>query len=257
MHRRTFIASTALLGLGGGAAARAQPAGPAFTTDAQITLAACRGLVEEHLAGTLRTLKALAVSSDARSGDWDRIRPLLQEAGGDLPTAAAVWYALSDGHFYTAAAGFQPDAVRDRPYFPGLMAGGDVRSALVVSKSTGHRSTVAAAPIRRDGRVIGALGASVRARLISQMVDEAARLPDDLVFYALDAAGQTAIHKDPARMFEHPSDMGDPSLAAAVKTILGAPEGVVAYEFQGSRRTAVFQRSKTLGWTFVLARVGG
>lgn len=233
----------------------APPAAGGVTADGRVVLEAYRGMVEEHLTGVLRAAKTLAATSDARSGQWAHVRPGLAALAAETSTAAAVWFARPDGSYATVAEGPVRANVRDRDYFPGLMAGGDVHSALVVSKSTGHRSIVVAAPVRRDGEIVGAIGASVRARLVSEMIERRAQLPANLVFYALDAHGRTAIHKDPVRMFEHPSDMGDPSLAAAVAEILAKPAGHVDYSFRGSARTAIFDSSDFTGWKFVLAAV--
>lgn len=254
MDRRSVLATGALLGLAGLTRARADP-GPAVTVDGKIVLEAYRALVEEHLAATLRALKALAATSDARSGGWAQIRPALAAFAAEARSAAAVWIMAADGRYHTVAGGLQPETLKDRDYFPALVAGHDVHAALVLSKSTGHRSIVVAAPVMRAGRVVAALGVSVRARLVSELVDKRAELPASLVFYALDAGGRTAIHKDPARMFEFPSDLGDPSLKAAVRTILSKPAGQVDYSFRGSRRTAVFDSSPYTGWRFVLAAV--
>ncbi|GAA0325133.1 hypothetical protein GCM10009087_39320 [Sphingomonas oligophenolica] len=236
----------------------AKPARPvaAFKVDGTLALAAYQAMVEEHLAGVLRSIKALAVTSDARSGDWARIRPALERLSADLPTAATISYVQPDGSYATTAIGQSPDNLSDRAYFPGLMAGKDVVGSLVVSKATGHRSIVVATPVMRDGKVVAAIGVTLRARLISQLVTDHGLLPADLTFYALDSTGKTAIHKDPDLMFAFPSDMGDSSLKAAVKTILGQREGVVHYRFRNDDRTAIFRTSDATGWRFVLVRVG-
>ncbi|MDR3512791.1 MAG: cache domain-containing protein [Caulobacteraceae bacterium] len=253
MDRRAFVASGALLAVAGASAAHAQAGSATLMIDGRVALEAYRSLVEEHLTGVLRTLKVLAVTTDARSADWERVGAPLRTLSDDMTTAAAVWFVRPDGAYYTTERGLMGETLKDRAYFADLMAGRDVRAALVISKSTGHRSIVVAAPVKRGGAVVGAFGVSVRARLVSDLVAKGAQLPDNLVFYALDAAGRTAIHKDPDRMFQFPSDLGDPSLKAAVATILSRREGRVDYDFGGKHRAALFDRSDVTGWSFVLA----
>lgn len=253
MDRRSVLASGVLLPLAGLGAARAQTADPAVTVDGRLVLQAYRSLVDEHLSGVLRALKALAATSDAASGDWERIKPALVQLGQTLPTAAAVWFMAPDGRYHTVAGGLSAETLRDREYFPGLVAGQDVRAALVVSKATGHRSIVVAAPVWRDGKVVAAIGVSDRTRLVSELVDSRSQLPADLLVYALDAQGRTVIHRDPDLMFEFPAQIGDASLKAAVTTILGQDSGQVAYVYAGQRKTALFDRSAVTGWKFVLA----
>ena len=51
-----------------------------------------------------------------------------------------------------------------------------------------------------------------------------------------------------------PSDVGSPTLGDAVKAMLSKREGVVAYVYSGSDKTAVFERSALTGWVFVLGK---
>lgn len=257
MKRRTFLVAGSMLALVGFAGSPLRADGGTFTVDGRVALNAYRGLVEEHLTGILNALKALAATADAQSGGWERIRPALQALGAELTTDAAVWLALPDGSYRTAENGLSDQNLKDRDYFPGLMAGRDVVGTLVVSKSTGHRSIIVATPVTKGGAVIAALGVSVRARFVSELVKKRTGLPEGVIFYALDAAGRTAIHEDAALMFQYPSDLGDDSLKAAVATILSSDEGSVDYQFRGRPRTALFCRSALTGWHFVLARVGG
>lgn len=256
MDRRTFLAAGAFVpaaSLAGGALAA--PMDETFPVDGHLALNGCRALVEAHLGGVLSALKSLARTGDARSGRWDRIRPALGVLAEDVTTEAAVWFAKPDGRYHTVEEGLSPETLGDRDYFSGLMAGRDVEGALVVSKSTGHRSIIVAAPVSRGGKVIGALGVSVRARLVGALVEAGLTLPDDLVFYALDATGRTAIHRDPEKMFVFPSDLGNPGLAWAVTTMLASDAGSVDYDFEGRHRTALFVRSAATGWRFVLVRL--
>ena len=247
---RSLFAALALFA----AATTSALAAPDCTADERVALSAYRALAEEHLSGILASERAIAATTDAQGANWARIKPALASLARDVTTEAAVWYAMPDGRYYTVDGDQNKESLKDRAYFPTLLAGKPVNGALVISKSTGHRSIIVATPVVNDGKVVAVIGVSVRARLLAAMIAEKTRMPDNLIFYALDADGRTAIHKDPERMFEFPSDMGDPSLGAAVNTILKAPAGSVTYEFRGTKRTALFETSGTLGWNFVLAR---
>jgi len=255
MRRRDVLIAGSALTLAGMATGAAEAKERGFSVSGRVALDAYRGLVEEHLAGVLRALTALAATSDAQSGEWDRARRALAALADDLPTEAAIWFAQPDGSYRNTTNDLSEGNLKDRDYFAGLMAGKPVEGSAVVSKATGHRSIIVAAPVRKDGTVIAALGASLRARLISEFLEKRAALPDDLVFYALDAKGQAVIHKDPDLMFQFPSDIGDASLKAAVATILSTGEGVTEYTFRGTRRTALFNKSEATGWHFVLVQV--
>ena len=225
-----------------------------FTLDARVALRTYTALVESHFEGILDGAQTLAATGDVKSGDWARIKAPLAIYARGVPTAAAVWFMRPDGSYYTLENGLTDQNVKDRDYFPHLMAGNDVEGALVVSRSTGRKSVVIGAPVIRGGKVIGALGVSVSVEKLAAMVDARLKLPANIVFYALDAQGRTALHRDSHLMFEFPSEQGSETLSDAVKEMLSKPEGVVHYAFRGGARVAVFEASKSTGWVFVLGR---
>lgn len=234
-----------------GRAAPADAAGP-LTLDGRIAVNAFEALVEEHLNGVLRGLEGLAATQDAQSGDWERIKVPLARLQGDRPTGAAIWFARPDGTYFTVAGDLTDQTLKDRPYFPRLMAGGTVEGDLVISKSSGHRTVIVAAPVRKDGRVVGALGVSISASRLAKIADDGLGLPKDMVFYALDAEGRTALHRDSTLIFQFPSDIGDETLKTAVQKMLSQPEGSDEYDFRGAHRIVMFKKSAVTGWVFAV-----
>ena len=225
-----------------------------FALDARVTLDAFRATVDSRLEGILAATRILAATEEARSGDWARIRGPLAVLATHASEQAAVWYARPDGSYSTVEKGPTGETLRERAYFPDLLAGREVVGALVVSKSTGKRSLIVASPVLVDGKVSGAVGVSLDAAKLAATIDQAIRFPPDVVFYTLDGQGQTGLHRAGELIFVFPSDVGSPTLSDAVKSMLARPEGVVHYEYAGSDKTAVFQRSALTGWTLVLGK---
>lgn len=232
----------------------ADPVEAGFAIDAQVALRAYTALVESHFEGILDGAQALAATGDVQSGDWARIKPPLAVYARGVPAAAAIWFARPDGSYYTLEKGLTGQNVKDREYFPRLMAGREVEGVLVVSRSTGRKSVVIWAPVMKSGKVVGALGVSVSVEKLAAMVDARLKLPANIVFYALDRQGRTALHRDSHLMFEFPSEQGSETLSGAVKEMHSKPEGIVHYTYRGSARVAVFGFSKPTGWVFVLGR---
>jgi hypothetical protein len=224
--------------------------------DVRILLNTYTALAEEHFNGILRGLKILAVTEEARNGDWNALKGPLTEFSRSGINAAAVWYARTDGSYYTVEKGLTDQNISDRPYFPRLTAGNNVVGDLIISKSTGKRAAVIAVPILEDGKVIGALGVSVSADEVSRMLQEKMALPRDIVFYALDAKGQCSLHRESSLLFAFPSDLGSKTLKEAVKEMLSRQEGIVRYEFHGEK-TVFFKRSQLTGWVFAVGVVAG
>jgi hypothetical protein len=208
-------------------------------------------LGEGHVEQVLRGLKLISVTEEAQSGEWEKMKGLLTAFERSGVKAAAVWFVQPDGSYYSVEKGLTGQNLRDRDYFPGLMAGADVIGDLVISKSTGKRTAIVAVPIRTKGKMIGALGASLAVENISRMIDEKMGLPENMIFYALDQKGQTSLHRMSALLFAYPSDMGSKSLAKTVSQMLAEPTGVMSYDFYGER-TIVFKKVPLTNWIYAI-----
>ncbi len=213
-------------------------------------------LGEGHIERALHGLKIISVTDEARSGDWERMRGVLTEFEKSGIKAAAVWFARPDGSYYSVEKGLTGLNLRDREYFPRLMAGEDVRGDLVISKSTGKRTAIVAVPVKRNGEIIGALGASLSAEEISRLIEQKMGLPENIYFYALDKRGQASLHRVSALIFAYPSDLGSKSLTKTVKEMLSRSEGALTYDFYGER-SIVFRKDSFTGWVFAIGIVTG
>jgi len=223
----------------------------------EVALGAYMGLVEEHLEGILRTEKVIAGSIEAVSGRWELVWPLLDRFSQDLPTDATLWFMLPNGRYFsTATGGLTDQNLSDRPYFPTLTAGKEVLGELVISKSTGQRSIVVAAPVfASDGKVIAAIGVSVDAVKLSELVDSRMTLPDNAYFYALDANTKVTLHRYPTRVFKTVSEVGnDESLGDDFKKVMDKAQGVFDYSLSGKNMASIFRKSPVLGWHFFIAQ---
>ncbi|MEJ2696207.1 MAG: cache domain-containing protein [Candidatus Sulfobium sp.] len=213
-------------------------------------------LGEGHVEHVLNTLKLMSSTREVQSGKWEDMKSLLTEFNGRDTTVVALWFVRPDGSYYAVDKGLTGLSLRDRPYFPGLMSGKDVTGDLVISKSTGKRSAIVAVPVKRNGRIIGGLGASLSVRTISKMIDRKMALPEGLIFYAIDAKGLTSLHRVSTLLFAYPSDMGSRTLRDSVAEMLSKPEGEVKYDFYGER-TVVYRRSPLTGWVYALGVATG
>jgi hypothetical protein len=228
---------------------------PVVSLDPQAALGAYMGLVEEHFASIIRTERALALTTEARSGKWDSVKPLLDSFSNDLPTDATVWYARPDGSYYTTESGKLTDQnLKDRTYFPRLLAAQEVKGDLVISKSTGHRSVIVAVPVAVNGRIVAAIGVSVRVHLLSDLVSAHMMLPDNTYFYALDPNAKIVLHRYADRLFRNVNEVADESLGEAFRTVMDKEEGTFDYKLDGKKMTSIFRKSVPLGWYFFIAQ---
>lgn len=228
---------------------------PHFSADAHAALGAYRGMVEEHTKGILHALRLIANSSEAKSGKADQFKRLLTQLSQDLTTDATSWFAFPDGSYYaTEAEGMTDQNLKDRHYFPILMSGKETFGDLVISKTTGHRSVIIGVPVSSEGKVIGAVGVSLRVRLLSELVDKHMTLPESEYFYALERDTRIALHRKAERMFQTPTDVGDEALGELFKKELTQDRGSFEYTLHGKKIAALYELSPELGWYFFLAK---
>jgi hypothetical protein len=159
--------------------------------DMRILLNTFTSLAEEHLGGIERTLKILAVTEEAKSGDWNVMKGLLTEFSRSDINSAAVWYTRTDGNYYTVEKGLTDQNISDRAFFTRLLSGDNVVGDLAISKSTGKRVAVIAVPIWKDGKVIGGLGVSVDVDKLSRKLQETMALPRIWSFMPLTRKGDS------------------------------------------------------------------
>jgi hypothetical protein len=218
----------------------------------QSILSAFMSYADLRIRSVQQSVEILASTAEARSGDWDRMRDLLagyQASDGGL----VVWYVRPDGTYYTVDRGLMDVTLTDRSYFPGLMAGGEVTGALVISKSTGQRSAVIAVPIREGDAIVGAIGASLFLDRLSDQIGTILALEPGASYFALAPDGLTTLHSESDRHFVDPRQMGSESLKAAAEEMLSGSGGEVTYEFDKRMKTAFYMVSPLTQWRFVIS----
>ncbi|MCJ7588819.1 MAG: cache domain-containing protein [Candidatus Aminicenantes bacterium] len=257
--RTTCLILAVLFVLTGWSAARAVDRGSGQTGDPSqpLKIDLHRGLMsllsmaDAHLSSIMSSLRAAAVTEEVRSGDWNRLRDLLVEIMKEqIPSV--VLYIRPDGSYFNSEMGLTGKNVRDRPYFARLVSGREVVGELVVSLSTGKKAAVLAVPMIKDGTFVGAIGASVYLERLSDRLAKEIALPANMVFFALNDRGETALHSNPKWLLEEPAKMRSETLALSVREILAKKEGTTSYEFEGQDKVVEFAVSPLTGWHVAL-----
>jgi hypothetical protein len=208
-------------------------------------------IVDGAIAGQERILRALAALPAVRSGEWDRMREILSAFQDSWKNDGVYWFALPDGRYYTVARGLADSTLLDRPYFPKALSGRAVAGDLIVSRSTGRKSTVIALPVLNEsGKVTGVLGATLFLEELSGKLAETLSPPEGTFFYALAPDGTTALHMKLDLVFDSPLSKDSPTLKAAAREMLSSDSGEVTYEFAGFKRRVRYVTSNRTGWRF-------
>jgi ABC-type amino acid transport substrate-binding protein len=208
---------------------------------AKTLLSALSSLVGTRMHGISAALEALALTSDVRSGDWERVRPLLVRLESDHPEAR-FWYARPDGSYYTTVDNLTSANIRDRPYFPVVLGGKTSIGTVVLSRTTGKDTAIIVVPVTAGGQVTQILGTSVYCDSLGDALAPSLPLPDGYYFFILDSSGNTVLDSLPDRTF---SLAGDPAALAALQA---RDEGEVSYRFEGASHRAVFTTEGVTGW---------
>jgi hypothetical protein len=222
------------------------------SADDESLLSAFLSYTDLRIRSVQQTLEILAATAEVRSGNWEDMKVLLQ-LWQQSDAKFAAWYALPDGKYYTADKGLMDVTLADRPYFPALMAGKNVVGDLVTSKSVSDPAAVIAVPIVKDGKLVGAVGASLLLRPLSEDVASGLRLPPDKSFFAWHPSGQIALHSEAKRVLDDPRNEGSESLTKAANEILATESGQVKYVLGGMQKNAVYRTSALTGWKFIIS----
>ena len=207
------------------------------------------GFIDFRLDEFLSVLHALSFTEEARSGKWKKIKPFLVEQE-NAALSGRIWYLLPDGSYYTTVDDLTSKNLKDRSYFPGLIAGNSVLGTIVVSKSTGKTVAIAAAPIIKKDKVKGALGTSIYMQKINDEVQNAFPLQSDRMFFAVTDDGIISLHSDDAWIGQQIS-----SFSGNIKSILQENSGECNFTYEGKEWHSVWVTAPKTGWRVVIANV--
>jgi ABC-type amino acid transport substrate-binding protein len=204
-----------------------------------------------QLKAVLRPLELIAVTTEAQSGEWQNIRPLLATLAAKEPDAV-LWYAFPNGTYYTVSDGLASASLKTRPYFPFVLAGNESVGMVVVSHATGKNTAIVAVPVRDRQGVTGIAGASVYLDTLTDTLRS--EVPGPFVFYAVDTENRFALHSDKGQISRNVTTIGqETSFGRAIGTIRSQDSGTVAYDDGGVHYMARFRSDPLTGWRFVVA----
>ena len=190
--------------------------------DPGMGVSALVALADSHIKGYVDSMEALAMTQEVQSARWEDMAALLKKVD-DAGTGGTVWFVTPDGSYYTVEQGKTDQNLSDRAYFPGLMAGSEVIGPLVVSKSTGKASLIAAVPVIREGEVVGAIGCSIFLEELSMTLASEIKLPNDMIFWATNQDGNIVLDSD--------TNMIMKEAAGFPKSVASEPSPLTGWEF--------------------------
>ena len=219
-----------------------------------ITLNTATLYLDNIIVNALASLELVASTSEAKSGDWNGIKPYLKQLEPGLP--GVYFFVLPNGNYYTVTRDHTNLNLSDRAYFKSLFAGNSVKGFPIYSRSSGEKSALVAVPIVVDNKVIGALGTSIFLDELHTKLNRAFALPQNYTWYVLNAEGNTMLDKDRDFIFMNPLKQGSKSLREAVSEALKRESSTMQYELDKIRH-AHYLKLPNIDWWMFLAKIEG
>ncbi|MCP4692693.1 MAG: response regulator [Desulfobacterales bacterium] len=136
--------------------------------------------------------------------------------------------------------------VTDRGYFKKAMTGALTISDVIVSRESGKQIFVVAAPVKKDGEIVGALGGAVELSAFSALFVDQFKLGREGFAFLADARGKII-----AASGRTGHEGGDISLYDHGREMLARKNGLMIYQHAGATRIAGLMKIRRTNWLFV------
>ena len=147
---------------------------------------------ETNLNNLRITLDVLSKTEEVRSGDWERMRGLIEELQTQ-DESTLYWFSNLDGSYYTVEKGLTDFNLQERKYFEQLQEEENVYGAVITGYTSLKKSIVVAQPVYKDEMLIGFLGGSKYTDYLVEYLDMMAQNGVVRSFYVITADGEDII----------------------------------------------------------------
>jgi len=199
----------------------------------------------------LAKLQLIAMTPEAQSGDWNGIKAYLSLAQERLP--GVYFYVLPNGDYYTLGKDFTNLNLSNRGYFKPLFEGNTVKGYDILSRSTGKKSALMAAPIIKDGQVVGALGISVYLDALHNRINSDLGLSDNYTWFVVNGDGLIMLDMDKDFIFMNAltavSSLGD-----KFSKVLKNESGDIRYSIDKLERVGFYKKLPEMNWWMIMAK---
>lgn len=147
---------------------------------------------ETNLHNLRITLDVLSKTEEVKSGDWERMRGLMEELQNQ-DESTLYWFSNPDGSYYTVEKGLTDYNLQEREYFEQLQQEEAVYGTLITGYTSHRKSIVVAQPVYKDDKLIGYLGGSKYTDSLVEYLDMMAQNGVVRSFYVITEEGEDII----------------------------------------------------------------
>lgn len=138
------------------------------------------------------TLDVLSKTEEVKSGDWRRMRGLMEELQKQ-DESTLYWFSNPDGRYYTVEKGLTDFNLQERTYFEKLQQEESVYGAVITGYTSLKKSIVVAQPVYKGETLVGYLGGSKYTDSLVDYLDMMAQNGVLRSFYVITSEGEDII----------------------------------------------------------------
>ncbi|MFT9497721.1 methyl-accepting chemotaxis protein [Anaerosolibacter sp.] len=212
-------------------------------------------LTESRIENQKKTLEIIALREDIETMDWEKQQPILQRQLEKSDFLAFAVVQLDGAAYYSDGSTNQ---LGDRDYVKKALAGEVNISDPLISNVTNTVVLMYAAPIKKDGKIVGALIGRRDGNTLSDIAADTGYGKEGYG-YMIDGKGTVIGHPDREKVFNQftpieavKQDQSLTSLATLFEKVLTERQGVNHYSFDGKELYAGYAPIEGTNWTFVI-----
>jgi methyl-accepting chemotaxis protein len=212
-------------------------------------------ITESRIEIQKKTLEMIALRDDIKSMDWKIQQPILKGQVGKTNFLDIAVVDLDGTAHYSDGT---ISKLGDRDYIKKALSGQINVSDLLISRVTNQPVLMYAAPIERDGKVVGALIGRRDANALSDITSDAGYGKDGYA-YMINDKGTVIAHPDKEKVLNQFNPIEEvknneslKSVATVFEKILSEKTGLNHYFYEGKNLYASYSPIKGTNWIFVI-----
>lgn len=212
----------------------------------------------EFFKNRMHEIGIYAESPIVKTMDWNQIEPYLKNEYKKYINIYDNFSVADVNGKYWNTVGDIVGNIKDREHFKAVMRGETLVSNAVVSRTTGNRAVIIAAPIRNNnGEIIGLISGSINLIKLSGIIEKLKYNYPNSYSYITDRNGLILAHPDIDYIMKQnitvESDVISEQIVKISSDILNNKSGSVSYSFNGIESINFFYRiPNTDGWKLVI-----
>lgn len=234
--------------------------GEVLTTEAEksLTSLAIEGakVTNSRVETQMKTLEMVSLRDDIQSMDWDIQQPVLEEQKGKTNFSNIGVVRLDgNGHY---SNGIRIESAAEMSHVKRALEGELAIADLMVSPVNGRLVLTFAAPIKNDGKVVGALIGDWDGYALSNVTNDIG-FGEEGYAYMINTEGTVVAYPEWDRVFDQwnpikqaAEDETQRPIAELFEKILEEKTGVSRYSFEGKNLYAAYEPVPGTDWTLVI-----